>query len=282
MIDRPGTMADTKAETVADTAVNTTADTATGAAPATEKAPPNATATPKAAPAKAMRIPEPIAPREEPRRVERLPGVHLNVKIGGPLMLHFPVLGKQYEGKVVGFEPYAYLIVRARLPQDVLAQASAGTAMVARHTANGIVFGFRTDILKHITNPAALLFLGFPDTVDRIVLRNNERVSVNLPGMLTGKYGEQKVMIQDMTPTGCQLTAKVDLKTPLRAAQTGERLVLRCEMGCNLPIISPIELRRVVPEKGLLHMGAQFVDMTPETAEQVNGYIGSLLEFLDR
>ncbi|MDP3427231.1 MAG: PilZ domain-containing protein [Humidesulfovibrio sp.] len=272
-------MADTVPDMAVNTAVNTTADTAAGVAPAPASATGKATATPQAAPA--ISIPEPIAPREEPRRVERLPGVHLDVKIGGLLMLHFPILGKQYEGKVVGLEPYSYLIVRARLPQDVLAQASAGTAMVARHTANGTVFGFRTDILKHITNPAALLFLSFPDTVDRIVLRNNERVSVNLPGTLSGKYGEQKVMIQDMTPTGCQLTAKVDLKTPLRTAQTGERLMLTCEMGCNLPIVSPIELRRVVPEKGLLHLGAQFVDMIPETAAQVNGYIGNLLEFLD-
>jgi hypothetical protein len=244
-----------------------------------------AAATAPEAPAKAaapgMDIPEPEAPRGEPRRIERLPGVHLDVKIGGPLILHFPTLGKKYEGKVVGFEPYSFLIVLARLPQDVLTQAAAGSSMVAQHTANGTVFGFRAELLKHITNPAALLFLGFPDTVDRIVLRHNERVSVNLPGTLNGKYGEQKVMVQDMTPTGCRLTANIDLKTPLREAQAGDRLMLRCEMGCSLPITSPIELRRVVAEKGLLHIGAQFVNMTPETADQVLGYIGGLLEFMD-
>jgi len=61
----------------------------------------------------------------------------------------------------------------------------------------------------------------------------------------------------------------------------GDRLVLNCEMGCSLPIVVPIVLRRVVAEKGLLHIGAQFVDMTPETLEQLQNYVGGLLEFLD-
>jgi c-di-GMP-binding flagellar brake protein YcgR len=231
---------------------------------------------------KAMEIPAPEVPQEEPRRIERLPGVHLDVKIGGPLVLHFPALGKKYEGKVVGFEPFAYIIVQARLPQDVLAQAAGGGGVVAQHAAGGMVFGFRTDILKHITSPAPLLFLGFPDSVDRIALRKNARVSVNLPGTISGKYGEQKIVVQDLTLTGCQFTAKTDLKTPLREAQVGDRLVLNCGMGCSLPLVTPIELRRVVAEKGLLHMGAQFVEMSPETTEQLQGYIGGLLEFLGR
>lgn len=299
MTDQPDTIPDTVPDaavnTVADKAGNTTADTTGKVAPAKADAKASATASPTAnatanattkatttpKPAPAVDIPEPEPAREEPRRRERLPGVHLDVNIGGPIVLHFPMLGKRYEGKVVGVERFSYLIVLARLPQDVLAQASGGTSMVAQHHSGGMVFGFRTELLKHITNPAALLFLGFPDSVDRIVLRHNERVSVNLPGTLNGKYGEQKVMVQDMTPTGCQLTAKIDLKTPLREAQVGDRLALHCEMGCSLPIVSPIELRRVVAEKGLLHLGAQFVDMTPETAEQLNNYIGNLLEFLD-
>lgn len=239
-----------------------------------------APATP-ATPVKAMDIPAPEPPREEPRRIERLPGVHLDVKIGGAMTLRLPALGKRYEAKVVGFEPFSFLIVLARMPQDVLAQAAAGSGIVAQHAAGGMVFGFRTELLNRITNPASLLFLAFPDSVDRIALRHNERVSVNLPGTLGGKYGEQKIMIQDMTLTGCQFSAKVDLKTPLRGAQAGDRLILHCEMGCSLPIVTPIELRRLVAEKGLLHVGAQFVEMTPETAEQLQGFIGSILEFLD-
>ncbi|MBU1041277.1 MAG: PilZ domain-containing protein [Proteobacteria bacterium] len=270
--------ADTAADTAAAPRTDNASGAAAGATPAAASVAP-APRAPKAA--KAMDIPEPEAPREEPRRPERLPGVHLDLNIGGPIVLHFPMLGKKYEGKVVGYEPYSFVIVLARLPQDVLAQAAGGTSMVAQHHAGGMVFGFRTELLKNITNPAALLFLGFPDSVDRIVLRHNQRVSVNLPGTLNGKYGDQKVMVQDMTPTGCQLSAKVDLKSPLREAQVGDRLVLNCEMGCSLPIVAPVELRRVVAEKGLLYIGAQFVDMTPETTEQVNSYVGGLLEFLN-
>lgn len=235
---------------------------------------------PDQSPARPIEIPAPER-QEQGRRVERLPGVHLDIKVGGPLTMHFPALGKKYSGKVVGFEPFSFVIVQARLPQDVLAQLAGGTAgLVAQHAASGVVFGFRTELLNRITNPAPLLFLAFPESVDRIVLRKNERVRVTLPGTLNGKFGEHKVMLLDLTPTGCQLSAKVNLKTPLREAQVGDRLILDCEMGCSLPLNTPVELRRVVAEKGLLHLGAQFMDMAPETAEQLQGYIGGLLEFM--
>lgn len=61
-------------------------------------------------------------PAEAARRVERLPGVHLKLKIGNQLMLRLLCVDKRYEGKVVGFEPFAYSIVQVRLPQDVLAR----------------------------------------------------------------------------------------------------------------------------------------------------------------
>lgn len=219
---------------------------------------------------------------EEGHRVERLPGVHLNLKLGGPLVLHFSAPSQKFAGKVVGFEPFAYIIVQSRIPQDVLARFAANTSLVAQHTASGRVYGFRTQMLNRISAPAPLLFLAFPESVDRIALRHNTRVAVNVLGSLQGKYGEHQAMILDLTPSGCKLSAKVDLKNPLREAQVGDRLVLHCQLGTGQNLVTPIELRRVAAEKGLLLVGAQFVDLTRETAEAVAAYIDSLLKFMDR
>ena len=117
--------------------------------------------------------------------------------------------------------------------------------------------------------------------MDRIALRNDPRLNVNLPGKINGKYGEQAVLVQDLTLTGCQVTARIDLKTPLREAQVGDRLLLQCEMGGSHRIAEPIELRRVVNEKGLLRLGAQFVDLSPGAQEQLQAYLSDLMRFME-
>jgi len=223
-----------------------------------------------------------LDPQEEGRRVERLPGVNLELKVGGALSMQFAALDQKYDGKVVGFEPFSYLIVQARLPQEGLARVAQNPNMVAQHTASGVVFGFRSQVLNRTTNPAPLLFLAFPDSVDRVVLRRDERVSVNMPCSIHGKYGAHEAMIMDLTPAGCRLSAKIDLKSPLREAQPGDQLILNCDLGRGQELTAPIELRRVLSEKGLLFLGAQFVDLTREHSQMVTGYVDGLLQFLNR
>ena len=146
--------------------------------------------------------------RNEPRRLERLSGAHLEISIGEPLSLDFPTQGKKYAGKVVGYEPYAFIAVMVRLPKEVLDHTVGGAGIVAHHVVNGVVFGFRVELLNRITNPAPILFLSFPETVDRIALRHDPRLNVNLPGKINGKYGEQAVLVQDLTLTGSCCNAR--------------------------------------------------------------------------
>lgn len=237
--------------------------------------------TPTVSLARALARP-PLDAQKEGRRVEHLPGAHLNLKIGAPLVLLISALNQKYPGRVVGFEPYSYIIVNSRIPQDVLARLTENMSLVAQHTASGRVYGFRTQMLKRITTPAPLLFLAFPDTVDSISLHHNVRVDVNVLGALQGRYGEHPAMILDLTPSGCKLSVKIDLKNPLREAQVGDRLILSGQLGAGQPLVAPVELRRVAAEKGLMFLGAQFVDMSKETAEIIAAHIDGLLKFMDR
>jgi len=217
--------------------------------------------------------------QEEGRRVERLPGVHLELKIGGTLAMQF-AQDLRFEGKVVGFEAFSYVIVHSRIPQDALARISGNPGLVGQHTVSGVVFGFRSQVVNRITNPAPLLFLSFPDSVDRVVLRRDERVSVNMPCFIHGKYGEHEAVIVDLTPSGCRISAKIDMKSPLREAQVGDQLILNGNLGRDQELTTPIEVRRLFNEKGLLYIGAQFVDLTRETSQMVAGYVDGLRKFL--
>jgi len=210
---------------------------------------------------------------ETARRVERLPGVHLTLKVGSQLLLRLLCVDKRYEGKVVGVEPYSYSIVRVRLPQDTIARLGQNPGVVAQLNTGGTLFGFRADVLNRVSVPAPLLFLSHPHSVERLVLRRNERLEVTLPCTIHGAFGDHEVVLLDLAPTGCSFAARSSLKSPLRTAQPGERLVLRCDLGSGQTFTVPLSLRRVDEHKGRITMGGQFVDMEEENSHLLNDYL---------
>jgi len=217
------------------------------------------------------------------RRVERLPGVNLNLKIGLPLTLRLPVTEQRYECKVIGLEPFEYIVVQARLPHDVLARLGNGAVVVAQLHAGGTLFGFRSEVLNRVTSPAPLLFLAYPATVERLVLRRDERIKVAVPGNVHGAFGDHDVVVLDLAPAGCCFAARSSLKSPLRAAQPGERVLLRCDLalsGCGQMLMAPVVLRRIDEEHGRITMGGQFVDLPEEGGKLLSEYVKHIQDVL--
>lgn len=209
------------------------------------------------------------------RQIERLPGAHLKLKPGSQIFLKLACVDKRYEAKVIGMEAFSYIIVQLRLPQDTLARLQQNPNVVAQVNSSGALFGFRTEVLNRISNPAPLLFLSFPETVERLVLRRNERFKISVPGNIHGAFGEHDILVTDIAPEGCSFIARVDMKSPLRGAQLGDRVALQCELGggCQLPLVAPVLLRRLVESKGRINMGGQFVDLTEESSKLLNEYL---------
>lgn len=228
---------------------------------------------------KALGEPE-LKIQNEVQRVERLPGTHLDLAVGSSLAIKLPPGDQKFEGQLVGLGPFSYLIVQVRLPQDVVSRLSLNPNLVVQHLAAGSVYGFRSVVMNRVTTPAPLLFLAFPDSVERVVLRRNERVSVSIPGSLHGHYGENEVMLTDLAHSGCQITAAIGLRTPLREAKPGEELLLRCDLGRGQELITPVRLRRTEEAKGLLTLGCQFVSLNEETSKMVENFVQSVLKFV--
>jgi len=216
------------------------------------------------------------------RHIERLPGVHLKLKVGNPIFLRLLCVEQRYEGRIVGLDPYTYFIVQARLPQDTLAKLTQNPNAIGQLDAGGTLFGFRTEVLNRISNPAPLLFLSYPDTVERVVLRRNERVKVSVPGNIHGSFGDHDVMVVDLAPEGCRFTTRSSLKSPLRTAQPGERILLRCELGasCGKPFMAPVVLRRIDEQRGRISIGGQFVDVSEDNAAILHEYVNRVQSLL--
>lgn len=80
-------------------------------------------------------------------------------------------------------------------------------------------------------------------------------------------------MLLDLAPSGCSFAARSSLKSPLRQAQRGERVVLRFDVGCGQPLMTPLTLRRVEEQKGRITMGGQFVDVSEDNSRLLHDYL---------
>ena len=201
------------------------------------------------------------------------------MELGSTLALKIPPAEQKYEGQLVGMGSFSYLIVQARLPQDAVARLAVNPNLVVQHLAAGAVYGFRSVVVNRVTTPAPLLFLAFPDSVERLALRRNERVSVSIHGTLHGQYGDHEIMLTDLAPAGCQITAAIDLRSRLRDAKPGEEFILNCDLGRGQTLMTPVLLRRVEAAKGLLSLGCQFTSLDEEAGKMIEKFVQSVLKY---
>lgn len=213
------------------------------------------------------------------QRIERLPGSHLRLVLGATLNLRLLCVNQKYDVKVVGMEEFGYIIAQARLPQDVATRLSQNNQVVGQVIVDGVAYGFRSQVTNRVTRPAPLLFLSYPDSVERIVLRSDERIRVSLPAQIHGKFGDHQVMIVDMTNSGCRITARADMKSPLREAQPGEEVILSAMLGMGQKFMAPVVARRVEAKNGLVSLGCQFRELTPENSQAVSEYVKSIASY---
>ncbi len=213
-------------------------------------------------------------------RIERLPGSHLRLVLGATLNLRLLCVNQKYDVKVVGMEEFGYIIVQARLPLDVASRLAQNNQVVGQVIVDGVAYGFRSQVTNRVTRPAPLLFLSYPDSVERVALRSDERVRVSLPAQIHGKFGDHQVMIVDMTNSGCRITARADMKSPLREAQPGEEVLLSAMLGMGQKFMAPVVARRVEAKNGLVSLGCQFRELTPETSQAVAEYVRSIASYM--
>ncbi len=222
----------------------------------------------------------PSGPPGSARRVERLPGSKLTLEPGTRISLKLLCTDQKYDALLVGIRLYDYLVVEQRLSQAVHQALQDNPLVIAQHTGAGMVQGFRASVIARTAKPAPILFLSFPETIERIVLRSDERVQVSVPGMLHGDYGDHEVMVTDLTSSGCRLSTKVDLKSPLRDLHVGDRMLVHCHLGPGQEFTAPFILRRIEEKKGLLYLGGQFVDLQPEMVEVLDNFVRMALRLI--
>ncbi|HYA42245.1 MAG TPA: flagellar brake protein [Syntrophobacteraceae bacterium] len=131
----------------------------------------------------------------------------LNIGIGTRLQLQIGQEGQKYKigGILTGMAPDEFLMISIPAYPGILNRLTAGTLIVGRYVYAGNVYGFNSTILNFIQKPVLLVFLTYPATVEKVNLRQSQRVECRFPAKVWKGNGVLRAVIVDISLGGCRV-----------------------------------------------------------------------------
>lgn len=209
----------------------------------------------------------------------KLPGVQLEIPMGKEVVVRIPGLEQTYKGKVVGYDPYDYLIAHVRLPSKIRHDLAYGGQLIIKYVHQGAVFGFRASVMNAISSPVPLIFFEYPDIIEKIALRRSSRANCSIDGVLHGMNEEYECMVINVSESGCKISARAGTRDELAQTKVGETMIISMTLGHYGQLKLPIAIRNLSLEKGILSLGAQFLDINKDEMAVINKYLEKIAKF---
>lgn len=211
-----------------------------------------------------------VAP--EGSKVTKLPGVQLELSLGKDVVVRIPDVEQSYRGKIVGYDPYDYIIASVRMPSAVRKELPYGGMLILKYILRGTVYGFRTTVQNTVSSPTSLIFFNYPDVVEKIDLRRAQRNNCNIDGMLHTIEGDFECMVVNVSETGCKISAQAGTRDMLKNTKVDDTMVVSMSLGTRGMLKVPVAVRNMTLKKGIIYMGCMFLDIRPDEVDLIQQY----------
>lgn len=209
------------------------------------------------------------------------PRCNLPITVGTELIIEIVDLGLKIKGVLVGFEYGSYVIVRLS-PKDLVgsfrSEEVLESAIIVRYLFKGSVYGFKTSIINTVSNPARMLFARYPDKIEGMNIRANQRYSCILPGLIT--LGDQTfdTVIVDICMEGGRCIIKkspaTDMDGLYRAIDANKTAGIKLGLpGVDRPIEIKVSVRSVSKNNDRISFGASFDSMPQQDKSSLQRFI---------
>ena len=215
-----------------------------------------------------------VAP--EGARVIKIPGVQLDISLGKEVVIRVPDVEHAYRGKIVGFDPYDFIIANVRLPSAVRGQLTFGGQLVLKYVHKGTIYGFRAAVHNAISSPAQLVFFDYPDVIEKIDLRRDPRHKCNIDGALHTTKGDCECMIVNVSETGCKVSARAGTRDLLKATKVNDTMVVSMNLGSYGMLKLPLVVRNISLGKGIIYLGSMYLDIRKDESGLIQKYLNKI------
>ncbi|MBI9078552.1 MAG: flagellar brake protein [Pseudodesulfovibrio sp.] len=225
--------------------------------------------------AKALNTSQPtVAPAGA--KVSYIPGVQLEMTPGKDVVIRIPGIEQSYRGRIVGYDPYDFIIASVRLPSYVRKKLTFGNQLILKYIHRGTIYGFRTIVHNVISSPASLVFFDYPDVIEKIDLRRASRHKCNIDGKLHTTDGDYECMVVNVSETGCKISARAGARDMLKTTKVDDTMVISMSLGNNNMIKLPIAVRNISLGKGIIYMGSMYLDIRKSEEKLIQEYLDKI------
>lgn len=204
------------------------------------------------------------------------------IPIGQELVMQFQGEDNRFRSAYFGCKPDSFLIVQMPGIPGIREKVVAGGNLVVRYMSRGMVYGFYAYPLNHVLRPCPLIFLSFPQTIEKVNLRKTERVETFIEAKAIYEDNIMEGLIIDLSEGGCGYTASRTSGLSWPAIEPGNILMLDFILGHeqerHVVETDVVTFRKEIDS---LHLGLRFRYTQESPArEAVKRYVATLAQFL--
>jgi hypothetical protein len=201
-------------------------------------------------------------PQEKPQRTK---GDKLALEIGTRMAVTLDSAQQGAEGRIaadlVGMVHFEYIILRLPWVPGLRSRLVGGASVTVRFVSNGELCGFQSPVVTHIPKPSLLLFLEYPEVIEKLALRQHKRVQCALPVQLHSRRGDAHGVIGDLSRGGCRMAVDVRGQQGLRQTVVEDVIVLRVPLNSEgVPLTVTCAVRGVSFDANRMQVGLAFTE----------------------
>lgn len=198
-----------------------------------------------------------------------------NAAVGTKLLLEIEGNGKRFISFLVGYLKDNFILITTPSSEHLVSARPAlysNCKINVRYIVDGRAVGFQSRIIKTTEDPAKLLFLSYPKTVEDHELRKDKRSSCALPAELTINGAVCGAVIVDINQNGLRFNIKEFDEVSLNLGENpiGQECALHFFLpgGSVLQEVSG-EIRNYERKAQLSAIGIQYVKISNETQQNI-------------
>ncbi len=201
------------------------------------------------------------------------------MEVGTIFKIKFEGSSTQFTSELAGKEDDNYLMVKwpasYTMANDSDLIYKDNTTSV-KYLYEGVEFGFQSRILEIISDPAKLIFIEYPKTVDVCVLRENRRIDCFLPASL--RIADNIIIdvnITNISRSGCQVVAETsEIEKNMGLIETENGIGLSFQLpGIEEEITLTVKQRSIEKGKNDASIGIEFNKMSVEAEAVLHDYL---------
>lgn len=215
-------------------------------------------------------------------KVDKNQDARLNIALGCQLSIEVEGMKERLTSYLVGMLIDSYLIIKTPSIIGMRELLPNKSVVVVRYLYLGEVFGFRSTVLGFTTLPFKIIFLSYPEVIERITLRSKPRISCYIPASLSFGDLELQGIIENINSDGCKFTTQDPEQ--LEAQQ----ISMEDDIQLSFPLFGSQgikEFHGIIKNKNCdskrMELGIAFEKMDVEISNTIDSYVEKVREHME-